>query len=64
MHHMPEYNHAPPRHIPPSMQHIKPKPKRTRKVKPPASLSKLHRPLTRFYCNDCKKKFRSRILAK
>eukprot|EP01083_Nonionella_stella_P291100 990559_1 len=25
--------------------------------------SKVYRPLTRFYCNDCKKKFQSRILA-
>ena len=56
--------HGYPVHVPPSMQHsIKSKPKRQRKQKPPASLSKLHRPLTRFYCNDCKKKFRSRILA-
>merc|ERR1712154_200391 len=28
-----------------------------------ASVSRLNRPLIRFYCNDCKKKFRSRILA-
>eukprot|EP01084_Bolivina_argentea_P148498 259593_1 len=26
------------------------------------SLSKVHRPLTRFYCNDCQKKFKTRIL--
>eukprot|EP01083_Nonionella_stella_P097567 274262_1 len=50
-----------PAHIPP--QHAPRLQERRRKQKPPASLSKLHRPLTRFYCNDCKKKFRSRILA-
>ena len=51
--HMSQYGgHAPPtppRHIPPSMQHIKPKPKRARKAKPPASLSKLHRPLVWYF---------------
>eukprot|EP01083_Nonionella_stella_P062889 163498_1 len=47
--------HIPPQHTP-RLQH-------KRRRKPSASVSKLHRPLTRFYCNDCKKKFRSRILA-
>merc|ERR1712190_310723 len=52
------------RHIPPGQSHNYPSHKpRTRKPKPPASTSRLNRPLIRFYCNDCKHKYRSRILA-
>ena len=54
-----------PHHVPPGHSYPvhKPPTARQRKPKPPASLSRLHRPLIRFYCNDCKHKFRSRILA-
>jgi len=41
----------------------KPQTRRRRKPKPPAEKSKLNRPLIRFFCNDCQKKFQSRILA-
>lgn len=60
----PEQNYIP-HHVPPGHHYPvhKPPTARQRKPRPPASESRLNRPLIRFYCNDCKKKFRSRILA-